>query len=163
MSFTDSAIPGKDRQISGKPYEQATADLNTLVKDSLKKMQSRFPATDIIVRCESLPSVRGNREELAHLFENMLGMIFHSSPRGSKLFLYVGCEMQNGGDDPASWRTYLIKFHTNITVDEAWKKQNEALLGQCREIVLQHQGVFLVNEICNTGCLFSVAVAGKHH
>lgn len=132
--------------------------LNDLFNERFRKAQTRLEQLNLIVRCESLPRITGNREEITLLIDTLLSMILQQPPVGSKLFLYVDCEEMRNGKEAGR---YLIKFHTNLTTNDVWKEVNREELALCERIVARHDGTFSVNNISNTGCLFSLFLPGK--
>ncbi len=158
MSITDFPIPEKNsEQITINPF--ALLSLNQVLRESLQPL---YANSSIVIRCESLPSVYGQYDELLRLFSMMLNLITSEPPAGPKLFLYVDCDQ--GVTEPeleAGLRRFIIKFYTNITTGEAWREKNKNILSGCESIVSLHKGTFQVNNISHTGCLFAISLAGK--
>lgn len=50
----------------------ATADLNVALSEALIVMKERIEGLDASVTCGSLPKVRGDEQQLAHVFQNLL-------------------------------------------------------------------------------------------
>jgi hypothetical protein len=158
MSLTDLPIP--ERRIDIKNFHPLSIlSLNDIFRES---MQGSYAYPDIIVRCETLPQIKGNREEIMKLFRMLTKMITSNRPAGPRLFLYVDCseEMREAGLEQ-DFKNYLIKFYTNITAAEEWRISHSAALSDCEKIVANHKGKFQVNNIYNTGCLFAISLAGK--
>jgi light-regulated signal transduction histidine kinase (bacteriophytochrome) len=138
-------------------------DLNTLLRQSLKKHEALTRQQQVILRCASLPVIPGNQTKLELLFDHLLQMILSYPPNGSRLFLNIDCQEQDGnlsaGHNVGSM--YQILFHTNICSDASWKEANRNKLTECMEILALHNGALGVNTIENTGCLFVISLPGK--
>lgn len=165
MSVLDSTFPNRNYNTLQKKYSNGLLDLNTVLKESLKKAQTEVDHLQLIVRCESLPQIKADQAEMEKLFDDLLGMILNHSPQTSRLFLYVDCEEDSGDvidmNLEEGFKRYLIKFHTNVTTHDNWKLINSQSLINCRQILSRHNGNLAVNEISKTGCLFSVSLQGK--
>ncbi len=158
MSITDFPIPEKNSdKIIINPI--ALLSLNQVLRESMQPLHDN---PSMVIRCEALPSINGQYDELLRLFTMMLELITSEPPAGPKLFLYVDCDQgitEPGLDE--GYRQYIIKFYTNITTGEAWKEKNKNILSGCESIVSHHKGSFQVNNISHTGCLFAISLAGK--
>ena len=165
MSVLDSTFPNRNYNTLPKKYPSGLLDLNTVLKESLKKVQSEVHHLQLIVRCESLPKIKADYEETMKLFDDLLRMIFNHPPQTSRLFLYVDCEEDSGDvmdmTSEEDFKRYIIKFHTNVTTHGNWKLINSSALMNCRQILSRYNGNLAVNEISKTGCLFSLSLQGK--
>lgn len=165
MSILDSTFPNRNYNTLPKKYPDSLLDLNSVLQESLKKAQARVDHLQLIVRCESLPQIKADHEEMVKLFDDLLGMILNHPPTASRLFLYVDCE--EGSSDvidmnvEKSFERYIIKFHTNVTTHDSWKLLNSQTLVNCRQILSKYNANLAVNEISKTGCLFSLSLQGK--
>jgi hypothetical protein len=165
MSAVDSTFPERDYNTLSKKHVSGLLSLNEVLRESLRKAQARVNSIQLIVRCEMLPQVRAGREEMINLFDELLGIILNCPPNSSRLFLYVYCEeeasevidhkLEHG------FKRFVIKLHTNITTHDNWKLINSQALINSRHILSRHNGSLLVNDISNTGCLFSISLPGK--
>ncbi|MGZ8543883.1 MAG: hypothetical protein ACXWV0_01240 [Flavisolibacter sp.] len=158
MSITDFPIPEKKSdQISIDP--NAMLSLNQVLRES---MQSLYDNPALVIRCEELPSILGQYDEILRMFKMLLELITNEPPAGPKLFLYVDCDQ--GVVEPGleeGFQTYIIKFYTNITTGDTWREKNKNILSGCETIVSGHKGTFQANNISYTGCLFAITLAGK--
>ena len=161
MSSTDFAFPGNDTGFVIQRAGFTTISLNQLFKAALKKIQDASQRAEIIVRCESLPDVEGNSQQLSLFFETLLGLILEPSMNTGKLFIYLHCEEDKRYLPGNNSKTYHIRFHTNLGCDQSWKERTEKSVMLCRQILTDHGGSFMVNNINNTGCLFSIILPGK--
>jgi K+-sensing histidine kinase KdpD len=159
MSTIESKFSDRNYSTLEKKHSVNPLSLNDVFKESLKKAQAQVDNLQLIIRCENLPLIKADEEEMVKLFDDLLGMILNHAPNGSKLFLYVDCE--ENINEPKEEKHYLIKFHTNITTHENWKLVNSQALVNCRLILSRHNGTLVVNDVSNTGCLFSFSLPGK--
>ena len=158
MSITDSAIPP-----GGQNSTASMVSLNELFKESLRKVQA---GTDMnmVVRCQVLPVIRGRREEMENLFDTLVRMIVHGAPYGSRRYLYVDCEEElrvSANSVNEDSKKYVIKFYTNTIINDGWKESHRLMLDKCETIVSSYHGNFTMNNIRDSGCLFSITLPGK--
>jgi light-regulated signal transduction histidine kinase (bacteriophytochrome) len=165
MSIIDSTVPERNSNTIDKPYLPTLLSLNDVLRESLKKVQAKVDNLQLIVRCENLPQIKTSSGDLPTLFDDLLGMILNHPPTSSKLFLYIDCEEETTDliDMPLEegFKRYIIKFFTNVHTHENWKLVNSQTLVNCRQILSNHNGTLVVNDISSTGCLFSVTLPGK--
>jgi hypothetical protein len=137
--------------------------MNAMFNESMKKAQACYVLPDIIVRCEALPQVNAPSEDVIAMFDNVLGTIFKTSPNGGKLFLHVDVEKEkmNGNLPMEQFENFTIRLHTNLTTNDGWRAANAAALSRASEIISRHNWIFGVNNIFQTGCLFTITVKGK--
>jgi light-regulated signal transduction histidine kinase (bacteriophytochrome) len=165
MPILDSMFPDGNYNTLQKEYSGGLLNLNTVLKESLKKAQSQIDNLQLIVRCESLPQIKADHDDMVGLFDNLLGMILNHHSQTLRLFLYVDCEEASVDvidmNIEEGFKRFTIKFHTNVTTHDNWKLVNSQALVNCRQILSRHNGNLAVNEISKTGCLFSVSLQGK--
>ena len=159
-----------ERHLSNRTYDTKNfyplmlLSLNEVFRESMRKVQPGFDNVKIIVRCEHLPQIKGNRDDMDYLFEALIRMIIGHPASGERLFLYVDCEETAAEiiDDPFAkgFKGYTIKFRTNISPNENWADANMQTLAKCRQILSLHNAIFHVNSN-NKGCLFSFSMPGK--
>lgn len=165
MSIPDSTFPEGDHKILQRKHIAGPLALNEVLHESLRKAQMQIDKVKLIVRCEALPLVTAEHDEMVTLFDELLEMILNHPPDATRLFLYINCEEDNSDiidmtlEDGV--KRYCIKFHTNITAHDNWRLVNSKGLIHCRQILSRHNGNLAVNDIGNTGCLFSVLLPGK--
>lgn len=144
--------------------ETSSTDLNEVMQQSLQQFQSGTRNLNVIVRCERLPVIEADQKAIAKVFDSLVQMISNHPPPGSKLYLYVDCEEERQQQDPETLyvgKRFFIRFHTNITTSEEWKAEYCRVLEECALTLQQFGAGFTVNEIKNTGCLFSISLSGK--
>jgi hypothetical protein len=140
---------------------------NELFKEAMEALDTDFKRSASIMRIDSLPTIYGNRQQLVELFTALLTMIVDHPPLKSKLFLYLKCTEEEKDHEVIDLRLdkeevmYCFSFHTNITTDDSWKLIHKHTLAWCKEIAVQNKGEFLYQDICNTGCLFTLSLPGK--
>ena len=162
MSITDSTFPDKGFNMVRNPHPILLC-LNQVFKESLKKAQATTSQHQIIVRCEPLPHIKGDAGAIAQVFDALLGIILKYPPSGSRLFLYLHCDVdQNAsGSCTNELQHYVLKFHSNAGVPENWKIINSQHLINCRQVLSEHHGTLVINHSGGKGCLFSVSLPGK--
>ena len=165
MSTLDSKFHQRSFNTLENKFLPEFLSLDEVLRASLKKAQAQVDRAKLIVRCETLPAVKADREEIVRLFDGLLGMILNSGQNSSRLFLYVDCEEDTSDvidmNLEAHLKRYFIKFHTNIVAHEDWKLVNSHALISCRQILSRHNGNLVVNDFSSSGCLFSVWLPGK--
>lgn len=165
MSIFDSTFSDRNYKTLEKSFLPSLLPLNEILQESLKKAQAQVDRVQLIVRCESLPMIKADHDEMIKLFDDLISMILNQPPNTTRLFLYVDCEEDRSDIIDMSlseeYRRYVIKFHTNITTHEHWKLVNSQTLANCRQILSRHNGNLVVNDVSSTGCLFSVSLPGK--
>jgi hypothetical protein len=165
MSIPDSPFPEGGQKILQRNHIAIPIALNEVLQESLRKAQLQVDRVKLIVRCETLPVVNAEHGEMVKLFDELLGMILNHPPDAARLFLYIHCEEDNSDIIDMTLEEglvrYCIKFHTNISTHDNWRLVNSKGLINCRQILSRHNGNLAVNDIGNTGCLFSVLLPGK--
>jgi hypothetical protein len=164
MPVTDSTVPDRNQETRSGFHGLAFISLNQVFEEVIKKLQSIYTGITVVSRCETLPMIRGNRDDVVILIENLFLPIFRSHGITSTLFLHVNCdvlktELLDGLEK--EFRKYQVRIHTNITTDENWKSLHAPQLANCQQILLFHKANFVVNSINHTGCLYSITWPGK--
>ena len=165
MSIPDSAFPDGNYNTLERKQLPGLLALNEVLQESLKKAQVQVDKVKLVVRCETLPLIVADHDEMVKLFDELLGMILNHPQDATQLFLYINCEEDTTDIIDMTLeeglRRYCIKFHTNITTHDNWKLVNSQGLVNCKQILSRHNGNLAVNDISSTGCLFSVLLPGK--
>jgi hypothetical protein len=140
-------------------------DLNVLVKGVIEQKKGEINACQAIVRCDELPQVAGGEKELTVLFDCLFSMILQHPPLKSKVFIYLKCQEHIGEAIPISARErymlYELCFFTNIMADLAWHQLYAHQLNKCKMACREMRGVFMSEQIKNTGCVFTLRLPGK--
>jgi len=165
MSIPDSAFPRGNNNALERKHITGLLSLNEILQDSLRKAQVQVDKVKLIVRCDMLPLIVADHDEMVKLFDELLGMILNHPPDGTRLFLYIYCEEDTSDiidmTLEAGLSRYCIKFHTNVATHQNWKLANSQGLTNCTQILSKHNGNLAVNDISSAGCLFSVLLPGK--
>ena len=135
-------------------------NLSDLLNETLKKKNKAIKYIETNIRCESLPTIKGDKLQLSYLFEILIDIIYKNQSGGSTLFLYVDCIQERDASVKKGIR-YLIKFFTNVSIGKNWKELNAELLNECNQIILAHNGSFSINTIDNSNSLFTICFPGK--
>jgi light-regulated signal transduction histidine kinase (bacteriophytochrome) len=165
MSIPDSSLPGKKYSALERKQVPGLLSLNEVLQESLRKAQAQVDKVRLVVRCETLPVIIADRDEMVKLFDELLAMILNHQVDATRLFLFIYCQEDNTDiidmTLEAGLRRYCIKFHTNVATHENWKLVNSQGLINCKQILSRYNGNLAVNDISSTGCLFSVLLPGK--
>lgn len=165
MSIFDSTFPDRNYNTLEKNFPPALLSLNEILQESLKKAQAQVDRAQLIVRCENLPYIMADYNDMIKLFDGLISMILSQPPNTTRLFLYIDCDKDNsdiiGSSAKPGFDTYVIKFHTNITTHEHWKLLHNQTLASCKQTLLKYHGNLAVHNISSTGCLFSLSLQGK--
>jgi len=136
--------------------------LNEVFKESMRMLQSEVGRSRAIVRCDNLPQVKGNKQDMTQAFEELIRMIMSTPAPDGRLFLYLDCAEMNGAEVlDEGFKSFTIKFRTNILPGKNWEASHKEALEKCRNIFSLHQAVFHVNSNNTNGCLFSISLPGK--
>lgn len=139
--------------------------MNEVLSECIQRAHKCYTLPDLIIRYENLPRVWGKKENISKLLDDLLGMIFQSSPNGDKLFLHIICEeeiLSEVANAESSSNNFVIKFNTNLTTNETWNQIHARALARVVEIISLNYGLFMVNAIKHTGCLFSITLRGTY-
>ena len=160
-SLSDFSVPPGEMQVPMPAGLPVTIPLDQVIRQALKKLQDEKPG--LIIRCEQLPAVHGDLQQLRLFFDLLFNMVREHHTSIHQLFLYIHCEETSRMPQDVSSREkhYHIRMHTNITCAQAWQQTNAATIEQCTGIVEAHKGSFQISNINNTGCLFSIILPGK--
>src|SRR5215212_9454795 len=139
MSLAESSFTNKNYSALKSPGPHNFISLNGLFNESMRKAQTHLQNLNVIVRCEFLPDIKGDKGEMTILLDTLISLVVSHPSAGSKLFLYVDCEAENSSDVldlslEEGCKRYLIKFYSNILSNENWKEYNKDLLVKCQYI-----------------------------
>jgi hypothetical protein len=144
------------------PHKEVIS-LNDVVRQVLKQ-QVEVRSTQLVMRCQSLPVVEAYPQQLSEAFQLLLYTILPQKWREGKLFLHIDCEEVNKDVDAVltqGYKRYLVHIHTNITTSPEWITANKASMEKCSDLLENMDASFTLNEVLNTGCLFSISLLGK--
>ena len=165
MTIADSALTNPEPEPLPGSVQSPAFSLNDVFQERMRKAKDLHEHLHVVVRCEQLPHIEGNREEIGKLFDSMISMIVNSMAAGSKLFLHIDCEevtiVPEELPGTSEKNAFQIRFYTNSAIDEAWKESHAQALLRCQLIAAGHHGSFTLNHLRQTGCLFSLTIPGK--
>ena len=141
----------------------AYINLNQIIREIIQKYQVEKPDIQLVFRCEPLPFLEGGRQQVIELFDKLIFLILKEASPSAKLFLYIDCaeEKVKSSSIKEVNKKYCIKFNTNIKADDSWRNANDQFLIECDKILSALKGTFAVRKINDTGCLFTLSLAGK--
>lgn len=139
-------------------------NLNTIIAADFLKIEEKINRLQAIVRCDVLPWVYKGDTNYSKLFQILIGTIVDHPPTDSKLFIYIRCEKQSielldKSDAPLD--TFKISIYSNINTDEHWLQLYQQKIETFRNEKDIVGATLNYNVINNTGCLYSILVAGK--
>ena len=164
MPITDSPAPDKGVGYLSGNRPVTLFSLNEVLNECIRKMHASAHPHDVVFRCDLLPTVSGNRDEMCHLFDSLIALISGRHVKGSKLFLHIECYSpgsEKKSSQDGEFRKFQIKFCTNILATKEWEKQNEQEIIACSKILEAHNGTLQINILNPSGCLFCVTMPGK--
>lgn len=157
----------EDRSVSpaieSKPLRKTGAtliDTNAVLQKALQRFTVKDRAS-IILRCDELPSVRGLEDDFETVFSTLLQMILQRKGDVAKLYLHIHCTAE---DDPlmaAGVKPVNILFSTNISPCVNWLQLHEKQINTVSALLRKHRGSFVINQVKNGGCIFTVSILGK--
>jgi hypothetical protein len=165
MSITDRNFSGRTYDI--KNFHPLTMlSLNEIFRESMRKITAERSSRKCVTRCENLPRIRGNKEDVLLLFEEMIRMIVVDNSVSAELYLYIDCDVVNDEKQSINFqegfKIYTIKFRTNVSPTKDWEVRHDEALKRCRKIVSDLNAIFLVNSSNQNGCMFSITIPGKN-
>jgi signal transduction histidine kinase len=80
-----------NRVVSEPESYSEQIQLNEIMQYSLQRLQQQKKNLDIIVRCQSLPTIEADKKNIVKVFDHLVQMIVSYPPTGTRLFLYVDC------------------------------------------------------------------------
>jgi hypothetical protein len=154
----------REQPVQAIRQEYERINLNEVMQQELLRAQGQDSRSRMIVRCENLPVVEGAPAVVSGLLRGLVSLITAHPPLSSRLFLYIDCEEENKEVEAAltqGYKRYRIDFHTNALTGEKWHMANQEKLEAYKKMALAFNGTLEVNQIGNTGCLFSISLVGK--
>jgi hypothetical protein len=154
------SVPPTPEQIKSAA-ERCLVNTNAVLQKALQRLTAEQRNT-IALRCDDLPVVQGTEEDFETVFSSLLQTILQRKENVSKLFLHIHCTAEDfAADAPTELKQYSIQFNTNIAPCAEWLQQHEQQLAHVAAILQKNGGLLLVNQLKNTGCIFSVSLPGK--
>lgn len=140
-------------------------DLNTVMQQVLARHKSEIEQLNIIVRCENLPPVTVNESTLLQVISALVRSIVNLPAGTCRQYLYINCAQAAAAvPNPELLQIptgYKVQFHTNIGATPEWQMTHEKSWEACTALLNAEGGNLVINDIKNTGCIFSLFLPGK--
>jgi hypothetical protein len=158
MPNTNSVLPLPEK--NGKK-EKAEKEVNgNSVLQRLLQQLTAEERREMILRCDELPLLQGNEEEIQTLFSDLLQMILHKKGSVPRLFLHIHCKAEAQEPPTMAGRTlYTVQFNSNIAPCADWMQEHRQQLARITALAQKHNGSFEVADA--QGCVFSLSLPGK--
>lgn len=166
MSSINTGMTNAPKAGDPIPILRTAIDLNEVLGEVMKRFQSRLEKNKVISRCEILPVVEANKQQIIRIFDNMINIIVSSPASGTNLFLGINCNeedssMRLNGNGKSNYKNYIISFYTNIQTNENWENNHQHLIAECKHLLEKNSGSFAMNNKINSGCSFYITLPGK--
>jgi hypothetical protein len=138
-------------------------DANTVLCKVIQKLSPRFK-NDVVLRCDELAQLQGSEQNIENAFSQLLQLIEEEKPLDKKLFLHITSFIDRSNDKSTigqGLQRYIIQFHTNISLHAAWMQEAEYRINGIASLLLPFDGSLQVNQLKNSGCVFSISLPGK--
>ncbi|HEX2608117.1 MAG TPA: hypothetical protein VHK91_12090 [Flavisolibacter sp.] len=146
---------GLSATVKQEPASDNTVSLYEIVREAIQQAQSNRKDLMLVFRCEALPSISCNAMLIKDLLHRLIDLILAEGQADSRLFLYIN---SIGGADQ---EPLTLEFHTNIKAGPEWCEHNGPAIQTCLQLASDLEAGLLVNEIKNTGCIFSLSFPVK--
>jgi hypothetical protein len=139
-------------------------DFSCVIQELLNKERARLHQLNAIIRCDTLPHVYANANDMKRLCDLLIGFILKQPHRRTKLFIHIKCNLLESEALPETisgrLHLYKISFHTNSCNEVSWQSLHEQELAEFERICSRHSGIF-VSASNNADCLFDLTLPGK--
>ena len=136
-------------------------DTNLVLKNVLQSLHAEEKGK-IVLRCDHLPLIKGDKPTFANLFRGLLQMILQKKEEVTTLFLHISCTANEKTQMAKAGSCFFtIQFNTNIVPCTAWFEKNRVLLNELSDLIARNNGYLVVNQFKAGGCIFSVSLPGK--
>jgi hypothetical protein len=96
------------------------------------------------------------------VFSGLLQLILKEKENVAKLFLHIHCtEEEIDSNTPQGLKQFSIQFNTNMTPCADRIQQSDQQFNEVAGILQKNGGSLLLNQLKNSGCIFSVSLPGK--
>ena len=163
MSVHDS------KRLHSQPAYPATfspaklVDTNSFLRKAIQKLSPEM-RSEVVLRCDELVQLQCSEESVEKVFFQLFQLITDAKPSGKKLFLHITClkELTKEKETIAlGLQRYVIQFHTNVSLHSPWIQEAEKRINTIASLLPPYGGSFQVNQLKNSGCVFSIALPGK--
>ena len=162
---TDLLEPGFLLNVDDLGLSNAQIDLNKLTQKVFEFRKQCLEKLGAIIRCENLPTIRGDASQIAVLFNTLIGLILENPPLASKPFIYMKCaELKEDLIDLTVSKEsihYEICFFTNYGSKALNNETFVEQLNRCYEICKENKCSLECHELANSGCLFTLKLWGQ--
>ena len=132
------------------------ADLNTVTQKVCSRLNERFSQFGAIIRCDDLPQVVADDNDIMWGFEEAVNMILNSVLQGAKLLIHI--------KSTASDTNFVcIDVCTNGKLNTHWQEQQAPLLAECKIVCHRNGGTFNYNAFTGGASLFTIVLPAKQN
>jgi hypothetical protein len=161
MATVNPLIPETEGNVLNEVNRDIKVDLNEVVTQVLLPYQKASGRnTDFIVRCELLPSVFIDSNQLKFVLNELIRMIAHH-PLAGKKFLHISCEKENASAAHSGREYYRINIHANLERDDTWRQLHHESILSLQQVLLPYNARLIDYEISTSGSLFALSLPGK--
>ena len=158
MSDLQSVPPAPEHIVASG---RRLVNTNAVLQRTLQRLNAEERNT-IALRCDELPVLEGSEEDFEAVFSGLLQLILQEKENVATLFLYIHCTTEEiHSQSQQGLKQISIQFNTNITPCADWLHQSDQQFKEVAGILQKHGGNLLLNQLKNSGCIFSVSLPGK--
>ena len=170
-SLLDSLLELARVETMSRPFE--ATDLNALVNEALRNLESRIYKTKGKVNIKSLPVVEADPNQMCQLFQNLIGNALKYKREGVVPIVNLESHRMETG----VWK--IIVEDNGIGINEKYAerifkpferlhgksqyKGNGMGLSICKKIMVRHNGDITVQSRLNKGAKFIITIPEKRH
>lgn len=144
--------------------EANLCNANVVLQNALQKLGPDV-RNSFRLRCDELPFVFGNEENLETVFSAVMQLIVERKDTATKLYLHIGSTTGNEESSAIALSKeiyqFSIQFHTNITPCSEWTKLTEQKISNLTALLAPSGGSLTINPLKNSGCILTVSLPGK--
>ena len=165
MSANDSQQLNPKQSVYPATFFSTTnlVDANKVLRNAIQKLSPEF-RNEVVLRFDELAQLQVSEESMEQAFFKLLQLFVNEKPSDKKLFLHITCFHDSKAVTKTIGRglqRYIIQFHTNISLHAAWMQEAEKNINNIATLLLPFNGSLQVNQLKNSGCVFSISLPGK--
>ncbi|MBI2239936.1 MAG: PAS domain S-box protein [Magnetospirillum gryphiswaldense] len=159
-------------RVSHRPLHNDSVDMNQAAAAALSLLQGAVAESGAQVECDTLPAVRGDRSQIEHLLQNLIGNAVKYRAVGRVPHIRVACDAQgvfsvsdNGIGIPSEQADRVFMIFQRLHAAQAYEGTGIGL-AVCRKIVERHGGrIWLESAGEGQGTTFFFTLPGpaEHH
>lgn len=159
-------------RVSHRPLHNDDVDMNQIVAAALSLLQAPIAESAARIECGTLPPVRGDRSQLEHLLQNLVGNALKYRAADRPPVIMIACDDQgvfsvadNGIGIPADQAERVFMIFQRLHAAQAYEGTGIGL-AVCRKIVERHGGrIWLESAGAGQGSTFFFTLPGPapHH